>query len=297
MCISVLVSSFIAGALIACAILISLQIMKFFDFSAEGSFILGCACYCSMIVHGHNPIISIFCTVGIGAICGAITALLRYRLAISKILCGLMTVSIATAVSLPVSTTNSVPHVSISDFSALNLIAILAFSIPALYFPFALFTSEFGLKLRAASGSKAFLNNLSLNNTISLFAGLMLSNALIALAGAVSVCVYGTPMLYSCCGNIIFALTVILCIERSTLMANYDFKKYFCCVVCGGGLYKLILDLISCIFDVKPNYSFVLIYLAIGLLLVHAYVVVRQHSKSTILKTSFEEWIDGPKPY
>ena len=289
MCISVLVSSFIAGALVACAVLISLYMMKFFDFSAEGSFILGCACYCSMIVNGHSSITSIACTILIGVACGAVTSLLRYRLGISKILCGLITAGVATAISLPIASINDLYHVKMSEFPFFNLMIVLMFAIPVLYFSYVLFKSEFGLKFRASSGSLSFLKNLSLNDTVSLFVGLMLSNGLIALAGAVSSRVYGTPVLYSCCGNIIFALTVILCVDGNTATTNYDFRKYFCCVVFSGGLYKLILDVFSCLAHGSPSYSFVLIYLAIGLLLVYAYIVVRQHAKLKILKSSFEE--------
>lgn len=177
-------------AILGFGIFISFKILNFTDLTAEASFTLGAALSVILCVY-DLPILGLLLAILGGAVAGLITALLHTKLHIDKVLSGILTLTAFYTINLWV--TGLDPNINLSkenvtiffrnqDFLNLIIIIVIVAIIIALLVLF--FKTKTGLSVRACGDNEVMVETLTVDIDKLKIIGLMVSNALIALAGA-----------------------------------------------------------------------------------------------------------------
>ena len=238
-------------ALVALGVWISFRVLNFPDLTADGSFPLGGAVAAVLIVAGYNPWIACLAACATGALAGLLTSWLHVSLGILQLLASILTMialySInlrimgAPTVSLLGETTVFTPFVSDENsywMQSLILLGIV-FVVKGLLDWF--FASQIGLALRATGANARMACAQGIATGRYTMAGMALSNALIALAGALYVQTQGGADISMGIGTIVVGLAAVIIGE--TLLPSRRLLIVTLAVVMGAVLYRLFITL------------------------------------------------------
>ena len=177
---------------------ITYRLLDIADLTVDGSFALGgCVCATLIINHGGNPIAALFAALAAGMLAGAVTGVLHTVLEIPAILAGILTQISLWSVNLRImSGKSNLPllkletlisgvsgslNVTQAQASMLVGIIIAALLVMILYW---FFGTELGRALRATGYNEDMIRALGVNTKNMKLLGLMLSNGLVSLSGA-----------------------------------------------------------------------------------------------------------------
>ena len=207
-------------ALVALGVWISFRVLNFPDLTADGSFPLGGAVAAVLIVAGYNPWIACLAACATGALAGLLTSWLHVSLGILQLLASILTmialysinlrIMDAPNVSLLGETTVFTPFVSDENsywMQSLILLGIV-FVVKGLLDWF--FASQIGLALRATGANARMACAQGIATGRYTMAGMALSNALIALAGALYVQTQGGADISMGIGTIVVGLAAVI---------------------------------------------------------------------------------------
>ena len=181
-------------ALVALALFLSFRVLNIADMTTDGTFTLGCAVSATVAVAGH-PLLALPAAMLAGSLAGYVTALLQTKFYIPSILAGIITNTGLYTVNLAVMGFSSNVNMLKTEtlFSMLKPVlgtgyklipaAVIAL-IVGLFLIFFLKT-RLGLSIRATGDNADMVRASSINTGFTVTIGLMLSNALTALSGAV----------------------------------------------------------------------------------------------------------------
>ena len=238
-------------ALVALGVWISFRVLNFPDLTADGSFPLGGAVAAVLIVAGYNPWIACLAACATGALAGLLTSWLHVSLGILQLLASILTmialysinlrIMDAPNVSLLGETTVFTPFVSDENsywMQSLILLGIV-FVVKGLLDWF--FASQIGLALRATGANARMACAQGIATGRYTMAGMALSNALIALAGALYVQTQGGADISMGIGTIVVGLAAVIIGE--TLLPSRRMLIVTLAVVMGAVLYRLFITL------------------------------------------------------
>ena len=177
-------------ALLGFGVFLSFKIMNFTDLTAEASFTLGAAISVMMVRLGL-PEVGLLLSILGGAIAGLITALLHQKLGIDKVLSGILTLTAFYTVNLLI--TGFSPNLSLDregrtlfprneDVASFFIAMAIALAFGGLLIAF--FHTRLGISIRASGDNEEVLSSNGKSPDLYQAVGLMLSNGLIALSGA-----------------------------------------------------------------------------------------------------------------
>ena len=181
-------------ALVALALFLSFRVLNIADMTTDGTFTLGCAVSATVAVAGH-PLLALPAAMLAGACAGSITALLQTKLKIPSILAGIITNTGLYTVNLAVmgfsSNVNMMRSATIftlvqpyfGSFYKLIPVAVLTGLVATLLVLF--LKTRLGLSIRATGDNPDMVRASSINTGFTVTIGLMLSNSMTALSGAV----------------------------------------------------------------------------------------------------------------
>ena len=181
-------------ALVALALFLSFRVLNIADMTTDGSFTLGCAVSATVALAGH-PLLALPAAMIAGACAGSVTALLQTRLKIPSILAGIITNTGLYTVNLAVmgfssnvnmmrsSTIFTLVQPYFGSFYKLIPAAALTILVGVLLVVF--LKTRLGLSIRATGDNPDMVRASSINTGFTVTIGLMLSNAMTALSGAV----------------------------------------------------------------------------------------------------------------
>ena len=181
-------------ALVALALFLSFRVLNIADMTTDGSFTLGCAVSATVAVAGH-PLLALPAAMIAGACAGSVTALLQTKLKIPSILAGIITNTGLYTVNLAVMGFSS----NVNMMRATTLFTLVQPVLGSFYklIPAASLTllvgillvlflrTRLGLSIRATGDNPDMVRASSINTGFTITVGLMLSNAMTALSGAV----------------------------------------------------------------------------------------------------------------
>lgn len=166
---------------------ITYKILDFPDLSVDGSFPLGAAIAASLIVRGMNPYAACFAAL-IGGMCsGAVTGFLHVNLKITNLLAGILVSIGLYSVNLRIMGKSNVPLFTGGNIfsSSLPPIAIIAiFAVAAKILLDLFLKTKFGFLLIATGDNPQLVTSLGISTGVMKIVGLMISNGLVALSGA-----------------------------------------------------------------------------------------------------------------
>ena len=269
-------------ALVALALFLSFRILNIADMTTDGTFTLGCAVSATVAAAGH-PWLGLPAAMIAGSLAGSVTALLQTRLKIPSILAGIITNTGLYTVNLAVmgfsSNVNLLKNDTIFTLLKGSLgagyklipVAILAVSVAGILVIF--LKTRLGLSIRATGDNPDMVRASSINTGFTITIGLMLSNSLTALSGAVLAQYQRTADINLGTGMVIIGLASLI-IGETFLPKGKMWMKAFGAVM-GSIVYRFIiaialrLDLPS---ECLKLISAVIVALAIGLPAIKAYL-------------------------
>jgi putative ABC transport system permease protein len=187
-------------AIIAMGVYITYKILDFPDLSVDGTYPLGAAITAAMIAAGINPLLAMLASIAAGATAGLITGLIHVKLKVRDLLSGIITMTalysvnlhIAGKANLPIFNTTTIFNNGIVDaifpdfldpYKTLIIIFVVAL-LAKLLLDWYLKTKS-GYLLRAVGDNPAVVTSLANDKGTVKIIGLIISNALVALAGSV----------------------------------------------------------------------------------------------------------------
>jgi putative ABC transport system permease protein len=236
--------------LVALGVYLSFRIINFPDLTVDGSFPLGGAVAAALIVAGVNPFIATGVAVLAGAGAGLVTAWLNVKLKIMQLLASILVMIALYSINLRVMGKPNVALISeptvftMLDFGVmpeywlkplvLLLIVIIAKVLIDLFF-----ASETGLAMRATGGNPRMARAQGISTDRLTLAGLALSNALVALGGALFVQTQGGADISMGVGTIVIGLAAVIIGE--TLLPARTLVITTLAVILGAVLYRFFI--------------------------------------------------------
>ncbi len=265
-------------ALLALGIFISFRIFEFADITAEGSFTFGAAIAASLIAAGMNPLPATFIAFLGGLVAGCATGVLHTRFKINSLLSGILVMTALYSVNLHVMGKSNVPLLSettlftwMESFST-NLFGegaeanLLGWMVPVsdlwiLFFIFLFvvlvclllywfFRTNLGTAMRATGDNDQMIRALGVNTKIMIIFGIGISNAFIALAGAMLAQYQGFADVQMGIGMMVWGLASVIIGEA--LISEKSLGLIITGAVMGSVLFRLLVA-IALRWGMNPN--------------------------------------------
>ncbi len=237
--------------IMAIGLYITYKVLDFADLTVDGSITTG-ACVCAVMLNaGVNVWICLLVAFLSGAVAGLITGILHTLMGIPPILSGILTQLMLWSINLKIlgkanmAVSGRFLPVLITQLN--NPIAILvvaAFVVVLIALLYLFFGTEIGCTLRATGNNEQMVKAQGVNVKANKILGLMLSNALVALAGALLAQYQGFADINMGRGAIVIGLAAI--IIGQTLVGfigkNFALKLLGCAL--GGVCYYLVYQFV-----------------------------------------------------
>lgn len=239
-------------SLLAFGSYISFRILNIADLTVDGSFVLGAAAS-AVLTSGGMPYAGILAAIAAGAAAGSVTALLQTKLGIQPILSGILTMTGLYSINLMVMKGKAnIPLLNKSNiFNAAEAliggrfykIAALAIIIAAVFAVLSwFFKTQLGLSLRATGDNEAMCRASSINTDAVKIVGFAVSNAIVALSGALVAQMQQSADVNMGSGMVVISFASI--IIGSVIIKNRNITLGLLSVVIGSLIYRLIIALI-----------------------------------------------------
>lgn len=185
----------LAYGLVALGIVISFRILSFPDLTVDGSFPLGAAVAARLITGGLAPWLSVVIAVLVGFVAGCCTGLLNTRLKINSLLSGILMMTVLYSVNLRIMGRSNIQLLTVDtlltpleNLDLPRLVPlILFFLVVAVGIKLAIdlfMHTQMGMAMRATGDNEQMIRALGVNTDHMTVVGLGLSNACVALSGA-----------------------------------------------------------------------------------------------------------------
>lgn len=239
--------------LVALGVYLSFRILQFPDLTVDGSFPLGAAVSAVLIVGaGVNPFLATGVACVAGAAAGLMTAWLNVRLKILHLLASILTMIALYSINLRIM---GRPNIALlgetTVFSPLDALGISTYvAVPAALFVLVVaaklamdwfLNSEIGLAMRATGANARMARAQGINTDFYTLLGMAISNALVALAGALFAQSQGAADVTMGVGVIVVGLAAVIGGE-AVILPRTIFLATLACVT-GSLLYRLAVAL------------------------------------------------------
>ena len=263
--------------LLALGVYISFRIFDFPDLTADGSLTLGAAVSAVLLVHGVDPLWATLAGAAAGLLAGAATGLLHTRCGINNLLSGILVMTALYSVNLHVMGRSNVPLLSVHTASSqaeaaalrlfgradlslfgwpvlsrdlMMLIGAAVVVLAACLLLYLFFRTQVGTAMRATGDNPLMIRALGTNTGNMIVIGLMLSNGLIALAGALLAQYQGFADVQMGIGMMVWGLASVIIGEALIQSRKLGLTIAGC--VMGSILFRLLIA-IALRWGLNPN--------------------------------------------
>ncbi|MBQ2775828.1 MAG: ABC transporter permease [Clostridia bacterium] len=238
----------------AIGLFITYRILDVADLTVDGSFATGGAVCVMFLLNGHNVWFSIFMAFIAGLVAGAVTGLLHTFMGIPAILAGILTQLGLYSVNLKImGKANQAVNVNktdllvslrwVRDFAINNPIimvsVIIAVLIAILYW---FFGTEMGCGIRATGANLNMSRAQGINTNFNKVIGIMLSNALVAVSGALLSQYQGFADVNMGRGAIVIGLAAVIIGEAIFGKIFKNFALRLLSVALGAVIYYIVVQ-------------------------------------------------------
>ena len=285
------ISQGLLWALLAIGVYLTFRVLDIADLTVEGSFPLGAAVAASMLLGGHSPITAMFGACLAGMASGIVTGLLCTKLKIPALLAGILTMIALYSVNLRIMGKANLPMLQTDTlFTMWNLpgldkqLTILAvgFAVVLLVsvISYWFFGTEIGTAIRATGFNPHMIRANGVNTDVMIILGLLLSNGLVAISGALVAQSNGFADVGMGVGTIVIGLASVIIGE--VLFGTRSFKNCLISVILGSIVYRAVIAIVLQM-GMPPNdlklFTAALVALALSLPLIQAKInKTRQHA-------------------
>ena len=243
--------------IMAIGVYITFRILDIADLTVDGTLCTGGAVCIMMMLSGHNVWVSMLVATGAGLLAGLATGIFHTFMGIPAILAGILTQLSLYSVNLKImGKANQAINVDkfnllvslrrvkgvVLTQNTLFIVAIMIVILIAVLYWF--FGTELGCSLRATGCNPSMSRAQGINTDRNKVLGLMLSNGLVALSGALLTQYQGFADINMGRGSIVIGLAAVIIGEAifSRIFRNFALKLLS--VVFGSILYDLVLQIV-----------------------------------------------------
>ena len=250
------VSQGLVWGIMALGVYVTYRILDVADLTVDGSLATGGAVCVMLIRAGVNPWVALLAAFVAGGVAGLVTALLHTKCGIPAILAGILTQLALYSVNLRIMGGKSNQPVSVDkynlivsqryvrEFSLSNpmipIIIVLAVIIGVLYW---FFGTEKGCSIRATGANKNMARAQGINPDNDIILGLILSNALVALSGALIAQYQGAVDVNMGRGAIVIGLAAVIIGEVVFKKIKHNFAGTLTFVTLGAVIYYIVIQI------------------------------------------------------
>ena len=269
-------------SVMAMGVFITFRTLNIADLSVEGSFPLGGAVAAVLLAEKVNPAMAIVAAGVAGMLAGAVSGLLHTKLKIPALMAGILTMIALYSVNLRVMGKANLSLLNTDTlFTALEFLKLspnmttfaaglcIAVAIPLWLYWF--FGTEIGMAVRATGNNPQMIRAMGVNTDDMFLLGLVLSNGLVAVSGALIAQDNGFADVGMGAGTIVIGLASVIIGE--VVFGTRNFKNSLISVVLGSILYRIVIAVVLYL-GMPPNdlklFTAILVAIALSLPLVKA---------------------------
>jgi len=240
-------------ALMTIGVFITYRVLEFSDLTVDGSLVTGAAIAARMITDGANPFIATGIAMLGGMAAGAATGFLHTKLKIPGLLSGILTMIALYSVNIRIMGKANISLLKIDNvytplqalgLSQKNAVLILGvicvFAIICTLYWF--FGTELGSAIRATGNNPGMIRAQGVNTDTMIIIGLIISNALVALSGALIAQYQQYADIQMGTGAIVIGLASVIIGE--VLFGKRNFFNNLISLALGAITYRIIIALV-----------------------------------------------------
>ena len=270
-------------AVMALGVYVTFRVLDLADLTCEGSFPLGAATAATLMATGHSVSTAILAAAVAGMLAGAVTGFVTTKMKIPALLAGILTMIALYSVNLRIMGKANLSLLGVDTVFtftqkamglnnaqttfAVGLTATLVIGIGMYWF----FGTEIGAAIRATGFNQQMIRAQGVNTDMTIILGLIISNALIAISGALVGQNNGFADVGMGVGTIVIGLASVIIGE--VLFGTRSFKNCMISVVLGSVVYRIVIAVVLQM-GMPPNdlklFTSVLVAVALSMPLIKA---------------------------
>ena len=270
-------------ALMALGVYVTFRVLDIADLTVEGSFPLGAATAASMMVAGYGPMTSLAAAFVTGTLAGVVTGLLHTKMKIPALLAGILTMIALYSVNLRIMGKANLSLLGVDtsfkitrsmlglNMAQTTLIVGLVVTIIVGVFMYWFFGTQIGAAIRATGFNQQMIRAQGVDTDVTIILGLLISNGLVAVSGALVAQSNGFSDVGMGTGTIVIGLASVIIGE--VLFGTRSFKNCLVSVVLGSIVYRIVIATVLAM-GMPPNdlklFTSVLVALALSMPLIKA---------------------------
>lgn len=286
------VSQGLLWAIMALGVFLTFRVLDIADLSVEGTFPLGAAVAATLIDAGHSVWFAMLIALIAGCIGGTVTALLTTKLKIPALLSGILTMIGLYSVNLMIMGKANVPLLRAETvftltenlFGVTSVVATLIVGLVATVIVgeimYWFFGTVLGTAIRATGCNPQMARAQGINTNVMVILGLLISNGLVALSGALVAQSNGFADVGMGTGTIVIGLASVIIGE--VLFGTRSFKNWLISVVLGSVVYRAVIAIVLEL-GMPPNdlklFTAVLVAIALSLPLIKNKFAIMKRSE------------------
>lgn len=286
------VSQGLLWAIMALGVFLTFRVLDIADLSVEGTFPLGAAVAATLIDAGHSVWFAMLIALIAGCIGGTVTALLTTKLKIPALLSGILTMIGLYSVNLMIMGKANVPLLraetvftltedlfGVSSVVATLIVGLIATTVVGVIL-YWFFGTVLGTAIRATGCNPQMARAQGINTNVMVILGLLISNGLVALSGALGAQSNGFADVGMGTGTIVIGLASVIIGE--VLFGTRSFKNWLISVVLGSVVYRAVIAIVLEL-GMPPNdlklFTAVLVAIALSLPLIKNKFAIMKRSE------------------
>ena len=286
------VSQGVLWAIMALGVFLTFRVLDIADLSVEGTFPLGAAVAATLIDAGHSVWFAMLIALIAGCIGGTVTALLTTKLKIPALLSGILTMIGLYSVNLMIMGKANVPLLraetvftltedlfGVSSVVATLIVGLIATTVVGVIM-YWFFGTVLGTAIRATGCNPQMARAQGINTNVMVILGLLISNGLVALSGALVAQSNGFADVGMGTGTIVIGLASVIIGE--VLFGTRSFKNWLISVVLGSVVYRAVIAIVLEL-GMPPNdlklFTAVLVAIALSLPLIKNKFAIMKRSE------------------
>ena len=236
--------------LMAIGVYLTYKILDIPDLTVDGSFATGGIVAAVLITSGMNFFLALLIAFLVGMLCGMVTGLLHTLLGIPAILAGILTQLALWSVNLKIASGKANISISAREFTTIfsqqNIpdtlwkMGLVLLAIILLLYIF--FGTELGASIRATGNNPKMSKAQGINTKMNIVLGLMISNGIVALSGALLAQYQGFADINMGRGAIVIGLCAVVIGGALFSKIAKNFAVRLLTVAVGGVLYYFVFQ-------------------------------------------------------
>ena len=243
--------------IMAIGVYLTFRILDVADLTVDGSLATGGAVCVMLIRGGVNPWLAMLCAMAAGMLAGLVTGLFHTRCGIPAILSGILTQLALYSINLRIMDSKANQALSVDKYPLLisqryvralsldnPLPFLLIFTAAIILLLYWFFGTEKGRSIRATGSNPNMARAQGIDTNADIVLGLMLSNGLVALSGALLAQYQGSADVNMGRGGIVIGLAAVIIGEVvfGKLFVNFGLK--LAAVSVGAVIYYIVLQIV-----------------------------------------------------